>query len=227
MRDKETATSETPAYHSSIGRIRMLAGDPALDFVNTLHWREDREVDFLPDYRALVDWSVPATLLSTEECQSLLDCASASPDRADEVHRQAIILRTTWRNALNQMVGSNPGRRMESDDFRRELAPIFAISERLMQVEQGGNQRPAYILGLPLVRIGIAVASLAMIPAGRRIGRCEGDPCGGYFIDSSRTKPRRWCSMDSCGNRAKVRGHRARIKSAAQAFTCEPAGKVR
>lgn len=204
----------------------MLAGDPALDFVNTLHWRDDREVDFLPDYGALVEWSVPAALLSAGECQSLLDCASASPDRAGETHRQAIVLRTTWRKALDQMVGGNPDRRMESDNLRRELAPIFAVSERLMQVEEGGHHRRGDFLGLPLVRIGIAVASLAMIPAGRRIGRCEGDPCGGFFIDSSRTKPRRWCSMDSCGNRAKVRSHRARLKSAAQAFTCEPAGNA-
>ncbi|MBB1251642.1 CGNR zinc finger domain-containing protein [Rhizobium sp. G21] len=202
-----------------------MAGDPALDFVNTLHWRDDCEVDFLPDYRALVEWSVPAALLSAGECQTLLDCASASPDKADEAHRQAIMLRTAWRNTLDNVVG-NPGRRMESDDLRRELVQIFAISERLMQVEQDGNHKTADFLALPLVRIGIAVASLAMIPAGRRIGRCEGDPCGGYFIDSSRTKPRRWCSMDSCGNRAKVRGHRARLKSAAQAFTCEPAGKA-
>ncbi|MBB1250968.1 CGNR zinc finger domain-containing protein [Rhizobium sp. G21] len=204
----------------------MLAGDPALDFVNTLHWREDREVDFLPDYRALVEWSVPAALLSAGACQDLLNCASASPDRADEVHRQAINLRATWRSSLDLNAGGNPGSPMESDVLRRELAPIFAISESLLRVEQDGNHMTADFLELPLVRIGIAVASLAMIPAGRRIGRCEGDPCGGYFIDSSRTKPRRWCSMDSCGNRAKVRGHRERLKRAAQAFTCEPAGKA-
>ncbi|WIB37118.1 CGNR zinc finger domain-containing protein [Curtobacterium sp. MCJR17_043] len=30
------------------------------------------------------------------------------------------------------------------------------------------------------------------------------------FYDSSRGGTRRWCSMQRCGNRAKVRAHRAR-----------------
>jgi predicted RNA-binding Zn ribbon-like protein len=30
------------------------------------------------------------------------------------------------------------------------------------------------------------------------------------FRDESRTANRRWCSMQRCGNRAKVRAHRAR-----------------
>ncbi len=55
------------AYTSSIGRMRMLAGDPALDFANTFHWRGGREVDFIPDYVSLVDWSVPAGLLQPDE----------------------------------------------------------------------------------------------------------------------------------------------------------------
>jgi predicted RNA-binding Zn ribbon-like protein len=30
------------------------------------------------------------------------------------------------------------------------------------------------------------------------------------FHDESRTNNRRWCSMERCGNRAKVRAHRER-----------------
>ncbi|WFR67367.1 CGNR zinc finger domain-containing protein [Curtobacterium flaccumfaciens] len=34
------------------------------------------------------------------------------------------------------------------------------------------------------------------------------------FYDSSRGGTRRWCSMQRCGNRAKVRAHRARRATA-------------
>ncbi|WP_245555636.1 CGNR zinc finger domain-containing protein [Gordonia soli] len=37
-------------------------------------------------------------------------------------------------------------------------------------------------------------------------------PCGGcvlWFFDNTRSGTRRWCSMEACGNRAKVRRHRA------------------
>jgi predicted RNA-binding Zn ribbon-like protein len=38
--------------------------------------------------------------------------------------------------------------------------------------------------------------------------RCEG--CEKAFLDGSRGRRRRWCSMERCGNRAKVAGYRAR-----------------
>jgi predicted RNA-binding Zn ribbon-like protein len=43
-----------------------------------------------------------------------------------------------------------------------------------------------------------------------RIRECAADDCGFVFYDESRSNNRRWCSMQRCGNRAKVRAHRAR-----------------
>ena len=48
-----------------------------------------------------------------------------------------------------------------------------------------------------------------------RIRICDGE-CGLLYLDTSRAGTRRWCSMQRCGNRAKVRAHRAR-KSALHA----------
>jgi predicted RNA-binding Zn ribbon-like protein len=43
-----------------------------------------------------------------------------------------------------------------------------------------------------------------------RVKRCEGANCAIPFVDTSRPGSRRWCSMDRCGNRAKVAAHRRR-----------------
>lgn len=43
-----------------------------------------------------------------------------------------------------------------------------------------------------------------------RIKRCEGRNCAIPFVDTSRPGNRRWCSMERCGNRAKVAAHRRR-----------------
>lgn len=40
--------------------------------------------------------------------------------------------------------------------------------------------------------------------------RCEGQRCYLLFVDTSPARRRRWCSMQRCGNRHKVRTHRAR-----------------
>jgi predicted RNA-binding Zn ribbon-like protein len=49
-------------------------------------------------------------------------------------------------------------------------------------------------------------------PLAARLKRCEGARCSLLFVDTSRPGHRRWCSMDRCGNRAKVAAHRRRGK---------------
>ena len=43
-----------------------------------------------------------------------------------------------------------------------------------------------------------------------RVRECAADDCSLIFYDESRSNNRRWCSMQRCGNRAKVRAHRER-----------------
>jgi len=50
-------------------------------------------------------------------------------------------------------------------------------------------------------------------PEAARIRECEGANCALTFVDTSRPGARRWCSMERCGNRAKIRAHRSRMKS--------------
>ncbi|MFJ2964595.1 CGNR zinc finger domain-containing protein [Streptomyces collinus] len=43
-----------------------------------------------------------------------------------------------------------------------------------------------------------------------RIRECGAHNCHLLFVDTSRPGRRRWCAMEHCGNREKVRAHRAR-----------------
>lgn len=43
-----------------------------------------------------------------------------------------------------------------------------------------------------------------------RLTRCELDGCGALLLSRSRGESRRWCSMETCGNRAKVAAFRRR-----------------
>jgi predicted RNA-binding Zn ribbon-like protein len=47
-------------------------------------------------------------------------------------------------------------------------------------------------------------------PLADRIRECAGDNCPLVFVDSSRPGARRWCAMERCGNRHKLRTLRAR-----------------
>ncbi|MFE7130281.1 CGNR zinc finger domain-containing protein [Streptomyces sp. NPDC057638] len=47
-------------------------------------------------------------------------------------------------------------------------------------------------------------------PHAHRVRVCAAHDCQLLFADTSRPGRRRWCSMERCGNREKVRAHRAR-----------------
>jgi predicted RNA-binding Zn ribbon-like protein len=47
-------------------------------------------------------------------------------------------------------------------------------------------------------------------PFAERIRVCSSDDCPLVFVDTSRPGARRWCSMERCGNRNKLRTYRAR-----------------
>lgn len=85
----------------------------------------------------------------------------------------------------------------------------------------GGGRRQA---GAGRIRTGQALSTVArdaitiLSIEPERIRRCDAEDCRRVFRDESRTLNRRWCSMQRCGNRAKVRAHRARVAAAAAAL---------
>jgi predicted RNA-binding Zn ribbon-like protein len=47
-----------------------------------------------------------------------------------------------------------------------------------------------------------------------RVRQCESEGgCGWIYLDNTKGRTRRWCSMRACGNRAKARRHYARVKA--------------
>jgi predicted RNA-binding Zn ribbon-like protein len=47
-----------------------------------------------------------------------------------------------------------------------------------------------------------------------RVRECAGPRCGALFLDGSRPGTRRWCSMGTCGNRAKKTTLRDKARAA-------------
>ncbi|MET0235877.1 MAG: CGNR zinc finger domain-containing protein [Kibdelosporangium sp.] len=58
--------------------------------------------------------------------------------------------------------------------------------------------------------VGAAARDAIDIIHSPRLRQCAGDNCYLLFLDTSRPGNRRWCSMERCGNRHKVREHRSR-----------------
>jgi predicted RNA-binding Zn ribbon-like protein len=120
----------------------------------------------------------------------------------------AIALRDAiWRMAVASAHGE-PSRSADID-----LVNLYAATPDIPPTLVGGSRQA----GRSVQTVGQALSTIArdavdlFAPANTgRIRECNGGDCAMVYLDTSRAATRRWCSMQRCGNRAKVRAHRAR-----------------
>ena len=208
------STEKVRAYFSLVGWIRMLGDHPALDLANTLHWRDGGLLNFIPSYAALVDWAEVAGLLTKSEQAKLLSRAPNCPEEASAIHQQWLALREAlkaWLPGVDGMDQAELQTSKEDSAGRKLKVKITAMTSEAtlasyLAIENSQMSEPS--IALPLLRSATAIWNLMTFPPAGHIRQCEADNCGGFFVDQSRAKPRRWCSMDGCGNRAKAQRHR-------------------
>ena len=98
-----------------------------------------------------------------------------------------------------------------------DIINLFAATPDIAPALEGGTRQA----GRSRVRTGQALSAMAREAIGllaaveeHRYRECAADDCQLVFHDESRSNNRRWCSMLRCGNRTKVRNHRARKATA-------------
>ncbi len=78
-------------------------------------------------------------------------------------------------------------------------------------------QEPAPSLTALLAPVLWSAGDLLLGPRAGRVRQCANPACQWLFLDDSKSGNRRWCSMTSCGNRAKAHRHYLRQKQAQEA----------
>jgi predicted RNA-binding Zn ribbon-like protein len=181
---------------------RPVGGHPALDFVNTLAgWGEPVRSDFLASYDHVAVVAEQAGLLDPQSVAALRRRAATRPRDAEEVVVRARELRARLRAVIRDPV-----------DRRAMSALSRLVQPALAQLHLMPGARPTWEVGGGLDRPLSAIAwSGAQIVTGTDLATvhaCPGHECGWLFLDPRGR--RRWCSMRSCGNRAKVAAFRER-----------------
>ncbi|HZZ01184.1 MAG TPA: CGNR zinc finger domain-containing protein [Candidatus Baltobacteraceae bacterium] len=134
-----------------------------------------------------------------------LDVLSVAPAvRAEDLASAATLRDVLARAIATAVAGGTPAPRDVAtlNSYAADEPPMVALSAQgtLLRVATD----PVRCALSAIARDGIEVIARRA----RDLRRCEG--CGAHFLDDSRGQRRRWCSMDRCGNRAKVAGYRAR-----------------
>jgi predicted RNA-binding Zn ribbon-like protein len=177
-----------------------LGGHPALDFCNTLAgWDDPEPGDYLKSYDHLVAWAAAWGLVDEAVARELRDLAAARPAAA----RFALEAARRFRESLYRVLTDpRPGADLEvvAEEARR------AASVAELAVRDGAARwtLPASAgLRVPVYAVARAGAELITSAGASAVHRCPGAGCGWLFLD--RSGRRRWCTMATCGNRAKVR----------------------
>jgi predicted RNA-binding Zn ribbon-like protein len=191
--------------HSHEQHFEFIGNNLAIDFVNTEMISRGELVDLLPTATELVRWAHQAGF-----------------DIRNRVSVEDLSTVKTLRKALKALFQA----RIEGQSVGREALAIInrhLANHATHQVLQAGTKagdyqlvadREARNLDVILAELAYEAAQLLASPQAARLKRCGNTECILIFLDTSRSQKRRWCSMETCGNRAKVakhyRSHQAR-----------------
>lgn len=171
---------------------RFRSGRPSLDFAHTAAREEWVEPELVVDAASLERW--------LGHVLSLDDIRARSTDLAAARRLRDAI----WNLAQARI----HGRAFDEQDVR-VLNAVAAAAPPVPRLTPDGTvgmtQTPAAAALSAVARDAI---DLFTGPLADRIRGCAADGCHLMFVDASRPGTRRWCSMERCGNLAKVRTHR-------------------
>lgn len=194
-----------------IEELRVVGGHPALDFINTVDGEPDGAPGFdnLRSYGDLVAWSKKVGILSEDEGDLLAREAGRRQEEAEEAHREALELREALYGVFRAVAeGREPSfqsleilRRYECEALSRgKIAP----GDHGFHWEWNDEGDLARILW----RVAHAATGLLTSGSLDRLKRCAA--CRWLFLDTSRNRSRRWCTMEVCGTHEKVRRYVAK-----------------
>jgi predicted RNA-binding Zn ribbon-like protein len=187
---------------------RLLGGRLCLDFVNTVEDPLSAEPeDFLHDYADLLAWTHHAGVLEEARATRLHRGALAEPERARLVFARALALRGSIERVFRRLAA---GVEPPPDDVERIQSEYLEALRAASLTRSGAGYAWSWngADDLRSVLWPIVESAVDLLTNGdlKRVRQCPGaHDCGWLFYDASRNATRRWCSMEGCGSRVKMR----------------------
>ena len=206
---------------SSAAEMKLVGGRLCLDFVNTVDGRrKDSSLlgDKLKDYSDLVAWSQHSGVITAAESARLIRESKQKPAAANAVLHRAVALREALQHIFKATVMKRAPQSIDLETVNDELLKARK-NERLASTDKGFQWKwidSEAALDRMLWSIAQSAAEFLMTGDLSRLRECGGEACGWLFEDTSRNRSRQWCTMEDCGNVAKVRRFRTRMRSSSK-----------
>ena len=195
----------TWAWMQGLEELPFVAGNAALDFVNTAELRGHPEAgDVIATAADLRRWGQRYGLLSHVPAHGMVD---------DEL-RCAIKARELMYAMFVDRIQGRPPVRAQLSQLGALASAAYAAAE-LRRDDTGAIEWRWQRGELSTVRHTAVVEAVHLLvqPPTLRLKQCPGDHCGWLFLDSTKRGNRRWCEMRNCGQEAKDERRRQRRRS--------------
>lgn len=199
------------AFNTHAGDVRLVGGRLCLDFTNAAVYGDQVVVkEYWRDYAALLTWLAHAGALDPAGLARAASAAHARPLDAAAALGAAIELRGLLYRIFCACAAGQPTAPPDLTALNAALsqAPPRALAPADVAFTWAWPPT-ADPLRLPLWPALWSAAELLVAPELAQLRQCAGAGCSWLFLDTSRNRTRRWCSMDDCGNVAKARRHYA------------------
>lgn len=192
--------------------VRAPAPALCLDFANTRYWRgTPAPTETLPDYPALARWLVEAGVVDADTAGQLRALRELDPGAAGQLFAAALDLRELLYRLFSGLAAGAPAP-ADVQALGRVLDATPPRQHWRLDGERSGWQVPMASpdVGEVLAPVLWSAADLALAAHRLPLRACANERCRWLFLDDSKGGTRRWCSMSTCGNRAKVHRHAQR-----------------
>jgi predicted RNA-binding Zn ribbon-like protein len=206
---------ETPEH---IRRQRIVGGNVALDLLNTQNGTagELPTDDILRDYGDLLAWAHYIGVLSELEAERLLRSSRRDPDAASAAFERMRTTRAYLYAIFSAVAMSVPPPERAVARLQHDEAEALSHAD-VVAIDDGFEWSWARDEDMARPLWPIIHAALRLLIDGPldRVKGCAA--CRFHFLDESRNRSRRWCSMDDCGTADKMRKYVARRATARSA----------
>jgi len=191
--------------------FQLIAGDPALDLVNTLDWRfrQSGSEEGITSYGDLLHFAVQCSLLAPKQAKALRRSTNAYAGNrvVEEARGLREALSDLLYSGLDAKSSSAASLQTLERFFReaREQTRLMRDGARLKWEWSGAETKPEF----PVWLLTRAASRLLLSENVQQVRACANPECRWLFMDTSKNHTRRWCDMKVCGNRMKARRFKA------------------